>query len=70
MTQQQAFKKTLFVIFENEFIIAPPFPLRYAEIRYTQGGYEHMEMAKSYYSHAVKLNPNNMRALYGLLQVS
>jgi hypothetical protein len=26
-------------------------------------------MAKSYYSHAVRLNPNNMRALYGLLQV-
>ena len=42
---------------------------RYAEIRYTQGGYEHLEMAKSYYSHAVRLNPNNMRALYGLLQV-
>ena len=48
----------------------PSFSFRYAEIRYTQGGYEHMEMAKSYYSHAVKLNPNNMRALYGLLQVS
>ena len=49
-----------------------PFKLinsRYAEIRYTQGGYEHLEMAKSYYSHAVRLNPNNMRALYGLLQV-
>jgi hypothetical protein len=43
---------------------------RYAEIKYTQGGYEHLEMAKTYYSHAVKLNPNNMRALYGLLQVS
>ena len=43
--------------------------VRYAEIRYTQGGYEHLEMAKSYYSHAVKLNANNMRALYGLLQV-
>jgi len=40
---------------------------RYAEIRYTQGGVEHLEMAKVYYSHAIKLNPSNMRALYGLL---
>lgn len=43
---------------------------RYAEIRYTQGGVEHLEMAKTYYSHAVKLNPKNMRALYGLLLTS
>jgi hypothetical protein len=46
-----------------------PRNFRYAEIKYTQGGYEHLEMAKTYYSHAVKLNPSNMRALYGLLQV-
>ena len=43
---------------------------RYAEIRYTQGGVDHLEMAKVYYSHAIKLNPQNMRALYGLLMVS
>ena len=43
---------------------------RYAEIRYTQGGVEHLEMAKVYYSHAIKINPNNMRSLYGLLLVS
>lgn len=29
-----------------------------------------MEMAKTYYCHAIKLNPDNMRALYGLLLVS
>jgi cytochrome c-type biogenesis protein CcmH/NrfG len=52
--------------FSQNYKIGP----RYAEIKYTQGGYEHLEMAKTYYSHAVKLNPNNMRALYGLLQVS
>jgi len=40
---------------------------KYAEIKYTQGGFEHMEMAKTYYCHAIKLNPDNMRALYGLL---
>lgn len=28
-----------------------------------------MELAKSYYSKAVTLNPNNMRSLYGLLLV-
>jgi len=43
---------------------------RYAEIRYTQGGVEHLEMAKVYYSHAIKINPENMRSLYGLLLTS
>ncbi len=42
---------------------------RYAEIRYTQGGFENIELAKAYYSKAVTFNPNNMRALYGLLLV-
>jgi len=40
---------------------------KFADIKYTQGGFEHMELAKSYYSQAAKLNPDNMRALYGLL---
>ena len=35
-----------------------------SKIKYTQGNFE---MAKSYYSYALKLNPNNIRALYGLL---
>lgn len=42
---------------------------RYAEIRYTQGGFENLEIAKGYYCNAIKLNPKNMRALYGLFQV-
>ena len=29
-----------------------------------------MELAKTYYCHTIKINPNNMRALYGLLLVS
>lgn len=37
---------------------------RYADIKYTQGNYE---LAKSYYSYSLKLNPNNIRSLYGLL---
>lgn len=40
---------------------------KYAEIKYTQGGLEHMEIAKTYYCHTIRLNPGNMRALYGLL---
>lgn len=35
-----------------------------------QGGIENMELAKSYYCHALKLNPDNMRALLGLILVS
>jgi hypothetical protein len=34
------------------------------KIKYTQGNFE---LARTYYSYALKLNPNNMRALYGLL---
>lgn len=37
-----------------------------ADIRYTMGGQENAELAKLYYSHALKLNPQNMRALLGL----
>merc|ERR1719411_2013116 len=40
---------------------------KFADIKYTQSGFEHMELAKTYYSQAAKLNPDNMRALYGLL---
>jgi len=39
---------------------------RLADIRYTMGGNENIEVARLYYSQAIKLNPNNLRALYGL----
>ncbi|KAH8382230.1 hypothetical protein KR009_002512 [Drosophila setifemur] len=39
---------------------------RLAEIRYTMGGVENVESARTYYSQALKLNPHNLRALYGL----
>ncbi|XP_066992830.1 ER membrane protein complex subunit 2-A [Anabrus simplex] len=39
---------------------------RYADIRYTQGGFDNMELARAHYALAIKLNPNNIRALYGL----
>jgi tetratricopeptide (TPR) repeat protein len=40
---------------------------RYADIKYTQGNYE---VARNYYLYALKLNPNNARALYGILLVT
>jgi len=44
---------------------------RYAEIRYTMGGIENMEIAKKHFSQAVKLSSNtNMRALFGMLYTS
>ncbi|KAK3863968.1 hypothetical protein Pcinc_030304 [Petrolisthes cinctipes] len=54
----------------EELILTNPhnhlFHTRYAEIKYTQGGLDNMEIARSYFSQAAKLNPNNVRALYGL----
>ncbi|XP_014208834.1 ER membrane protein complex subunit 2-like [Copidosoma floridanum] len=40
---------------------------RYAEIKYSQGGFDNMLLAKAYFCQAIKLNSNNIRALYGLL---
>jgi len=39
---------------------------RLADIRYTMGGIENMKLAVSYYSEALKLNGDSMRALFGL----
>ncbi|CAG9826082.1 unnamed protein product [Diabrotica balteata] len=43
---------------------------RYADIKYTQGGLENIEIARTYYYQALKLNPNNMRAMYGIYLTS
>lgn len=40
---------------------------RYADVKYTLGQYE---TAKSYYAYSLKLNPNNVRALYGIMLVT
>ncbi|XP_068223077.1 ER membrane protein complex subunit 2-B-like isoform X2 [Palaemon carinicauda] len=54
----------------EELILSNPhyhlFYTKYAEIKYTQGGLENLELARSYFSQAAKLNPGNIRALYGL----
>ena len=40
------------------------------QIKYTEGGEKNLELARSYFAQAAKLNPNNMRAQFGLLLVS
>ncbi|XGW11549.1 hypothetical protein V3C99_012771 [Haemonchus contortus] len=55
----------------EECVLAAPLNTLYlrrlADIRYTQGGQENIELAKAYYEQAVKLNPSDLRALYGIV---
>ncbi|XP_076391532.1 ER membrane protein complex subunit 2 isoform X1 [Megachile rotundata] len=70
--QEQEYSKAAFCM--EELILHNPHShliyQRYAEIKYSQGGFENMELAKAYFCQAAKLNPNNIRALYGLLLAS
>jgi len=67
--QEQEYNKAAFCC--EEVLLHNPhnqlYHLRMAEIRYTMGGLEQLELAKNYYSQCIKLAPSNMRALYGLL---
>lgn len=57
----------------EELILASPqnfhLYVKYAELRYTMGGTENLEMAKKNFSFALELNPDkkNNRAWFGLL---
>lgn len=65
---EQEYAKAAFCM-EEVILISPHNHLyhqRYAEIKYTQGGYDNLEIARSHYCLALKLSPNSMRALYGL----
>jgi tetratricopeptide (TPR) repeat protein len=42
---------------------------RYAEVCYSQKTVESLEVARKHFAMAAKLNPNNMRALYGFYMV-
>ncbi|XP_014287030.1 ER membrane protein complex subunit 2 [Halyomorpha halys] len=42
------------------------FHQRLAEIKYTQGGFENMDTARLYFCQSYKLNPKNIRSLYGI----
>ena len=68
-TMEQEYSKAAYCM--EELLLHNPhnhlYHQRLAEIRYTMGGYDNLELAKQYYSQAVKLAPSNMRALYGLL---
>ncbi|KAG7210248.1 hypothetical protein KM043_011796 [Ampulex compressa] len=70
--QEQEYSKAAFCM--EELILHNPHShliyQRYAEIKYSQGGFENMELAKVYFCQAAKLNPKNARALYGLLLVT
>ncbi|KAK2158243.1 hypothetical protein LSH36_174g04008 [Paralvinella palmiformis] len=66
--QEQDYTKAAFCL--EELIMSNPhshlYHEKYAEIKYTQGGIENMCTARRYFAQSLKLNPNNMRALYGL----
>ena len=69
---QQDHKKAKFCM--EELILVNPhnhlFHQRYAEILYTIGGNENMEKARKYFAQALKLDNNNMRALFGFFLAS
>ncbi|KAJ1366164.1 hypothetical protein KIN20_026768 [Parelaphostrongylus tenuis] len=58
----------------EECVLAAPLNTLYlrrlADIRYSQGGVENIELARSYYEQAAKLNPSDLRALYGIILCS
>ncbi|KAI0231077.1 ER membrane protein complex subunit 2 [Lamellibrachia satsuma] len=66
---EQDYGKAAFCI--EELILSNPrnhlFHQKFAEVKYTQGGQDNMECACKYFAQAIKLNPSNMRALFGLL---
>jgi len=55
----------------EELILAEPdnfhYHVKYAEIKFTMGGFENLNLAKNHYSHSLELNSeNNYGGLYGL----
>lgn len=66
--QEQEYTKAAFCV--EELILSNPhnyvYYLKYAEIQYTIGTTESIELAKTYFSQAFKLNSDSVRALYGI----
>ncbi|XP_047134639.1 ER membrane protein complex subunit 2 [Hydra vulgaris] len=66
--KQQEFSKAAFCM--EEVMLSHPhnhlYHQRYAEIQYTINTPDSMEKARMYFAQALKLDPNNVRALYGL----
>lgn len=69
---EQDYNKAAFCM--EELIMSNPhnhlYHQRYAEIQYTIGGFENMELARAYFAQSVKLNPHNMRSLFGFFLAS
>ncbi|PFX26922.1 ER membrane protein complex subunit 2 [Stylophora pistillata] len=69
---QQDYKKAKFCM--EELILINPhnhlFHQRHAEILYTLGGNENVEKARKFFAQALKLDNNNMRALFGFFMAS
>ncbi|CAG2175279.1 unnamed protein product [Oppiella nova] len=67
--EEQEYSRAAFCV--EELILANPhnhlYHERYAAIQYTINTAESLELSRSYFSQALRLNPNNLRALYGLL---
>eukprot|EP00455_Lapot_gusevi_P045096 TRINITY_DN5733_c0_g1_i5.p1 TRINITY_DN5733_c0_g1~~TRINITY_DN5733_c0_g1_i5.p1 ORF type:complete len:209 (+),score=32.56 TRINITY_DN5733_c0_g1_i5:193-819(+) len=67
--QQQKYDYAKFC-FEELLTAAPEnylYHLQYAEVLYTIGGRNNVELARQYYAQSLQLNPqNNLRALYGI----
>lgn len=42
---------------------------RLADLRYTMGGQDNIDLAKNYYEQAAKLNAQDLKAQYGIILV-
>lgn len=66
--QEQEYAKAAFCL--EELILLNPhntlYHTRLGEILYTINTQESIDQARSYFAQAIKLNPNNLRSLYGL----
>ena len=66
-----SYKRAAFCV--EELLLVDPhnhlYPQHYAELLYTMGGVENLDMARKYFAQSLKINPNNMRALYGFYLV-
>ena len=68
----QEYHKAAFCL--EELILTHPhnhmYHQRFAEIHYTIGSADSLELSRKYFAQALKLDPNNIRALYGLFLCS
>uniref|UniRef100_H3DDC1 ER membrane protein complex subunit 2 n=1 Tax=Tetraodon nigroviridis TaxID=99883 RepID=H3DDC1_TETNG len=70
LLKQHDFRKLFFALQELMMTNTPNFTNHLyclpAQVKYTQGGLENLELARKYFAQALRLNNRNMRALFGL----